>query len=399
MATSDPEIIPDEILYFVTNSLKSRANKKIVEICHKFYAPNEITTSKDKLWEIVKDFPSLASAGLKKISRRGAKESENNLEDVIQWIKVIDDAGEILPRFASFDMTKVPSTDDGSITTSQILAHHDNLRKEYVTIDSLNLCLNNMKADIIASLMNNSNPQSHLLAPPPPNHLPPPPSHLPPPTPPPPPSTEPLPPSSQISLFSQGVEVPHVPDVAVGEVDDPTTTSNLWQNGGRRQRRGPAAASAAASPTTSGRPTHQRKDRSRSQNRQPTIFIGSKVTSGQISFKGADLTVDRYLGRIDVESDNEEIKKFITDAGVKIVDFQENSRTHSSFKSFKISIRKSDLPTLEKDNFWPTGVVFRNFFRPRGQRGDQQRGDRQQRGSDIVTSAPEGALPRPQDGQ
>ena len=225
-----------------------------------------------------------------------------------------------------------------------------------------------MKADIIASLTKGTNSDSHLLAPPPP---------------PPPLCPAPVPLSSQISLFSQD-DAPDVPEAVT------IPTSNLaaagpWQNGGRRQQARPSSA-AAYSSAAAAKPVHsntrQRRDRSKSQNRNPTIYIGSKVTSGEISFKGADRTVDRYIGSIDVDADNNEIKKFITDAGVKIIDFP---RTHSSFKSFKISVRRSDLPTLEQDNFWPAGVVFRNFFRPRGQRVN-----RHVNGVDAAISATDG---------
>ena len=54
MAMANGEIIVDELLYFVTNSMKSKTSKKIVEIGTKFYAPIEITTLKDNLWEKVR---------------------------------------------------------------------------------------------------------------------------------------------------------------------------------------------------------------------------------------------------------------------------------------------------------------------------------------------------------
>ena len=396
MATDEGEIVVNEFLYFVTNALQNRTNNKIIDVCVRFYSVTDISTSKDKLWEIVKDSPSVLSSNLKKISRRGVKEAENNVDDMIQWLKTVDDAWEKLPRFASLDMTKIPKTDDGSLTNAQILTHHDNLRKEFVTNETLKLCLNDLKTEIIASLKNDTpNNDPHLLAAAPQA-----------------PRLEPLPISSQISLFTQA--------------DSVDTSNNMgpWQNTRPSRRHSatlPSTHSAAASGATShpaiaatlpstlpstnseasaaasGATTHPdgiaatstraplfaasskprqqppplRPNRSRSRNGRSTVFIGSKVTSGQISFKGADLTVDRYIGKIDVEADNDEVKKFITDAGVKLVDFQENSRSHSSFKSFKVTVRRSDLPTLEKDNFWPAGVIFRNFFRPRGQRGNQ----------------------------
>ena len=126
------------------------------------------------------------------------------------------------------------------------------------------------------------------------------------------------------------------------------------------------------STSASTKASHPRRNRSRSKNDHSTVFIGSKVNAGQMSFKGADLTVDRYLGHVNVDANNDEIRDYIVNSGVKLVDFHENPRSHSSFKSFKITVRRSDLPTMESNTFWPEGVVFRNFFRPKGQRNNSR---------------------------
>ena len=77
---------------------------------------------------------------------------------------MIDDAGETLPTCASLNMARVPSTDDGSLSTSQILSHHDDLCKEFVTIDSLKLCIENMKMYIISSIGVNATASANLLS-------------------------------------------------------------------------------------------------------------------------------------------------------------------------------------------------------------------------------------------
>ena len=144
------DVIFDELLYFIVNKMKTSASNKIVDICTKFYSADEVAESKDKLWEKIQKLPSLANS--RKVGRMGDKKTENNLDDMIKWIKAIDDSGDVLPRCASLDMTRIPLSDDGSLTTSQIMAHHDSLRKEFVTIDSLQLCLNNLKTDILSTL-------------------------------------------------------------------------------------------------------------------------------------------------------------------------------------------------------------------------------------------------------
>lgn len=375
---SATEVIFDELLYFVVNKMKTSAPNKILEICLKFYTIDEISVSRDKLWEKISEFPSLTST--RKVNRRGEKEAESKIDDMIKWLKTIDDAGEPLPPCASLDMTRIPLTSDGALTTSQIMSHHDNLRKEFVTIDSLKLCLDNLKADIVASLQINASAPASLrptaVHPPPPSLAPSSltpssltpssltPSSLPPSS---------LPPSSLSALPNPSLtptaptfsQVENTSQVAANPIANPSLASIV-------------ETSVPLQPNQSGQrrpkatPSGNRRERSQSRNRRsPTIYVGNKVTSGQMSFKGADLTVDRYVGRIDVNEDNVKVKAYIEDSGVELLDFQENSRTHSSFKSFKITARRSDLPTLEREDFWPTGVVFRNFFRPRQRRDDQ----------------------------
>ena len=84
-----------------------------------------------------------------------------------------------------------------------------------------------------------------------------------------------------------------------------------------------------------------------------------------LGWKGADLTVERYLGRVGINEDNEMVKKHIQDAGITVVGFEENSRVHERFKSFKLTIKRSQLKQLENPQLWPEGVILRNFFRPR----------------------------------
>ena len=241
------------------------------------------------------------------------------------------------------------------------MAHHDNLRKEFVTIDSLQLCLDNLKTDILSSLKLCASAETVQISPLPTTMENPPhePSLLSPPIPSAPPLLPTAPTHSQVdartgdtSAANTLPSLPSLPSLA-------SVVSGKGGTGPTRQQR----------PPNGSRATSQVRDRSKSRNRATsTVYVGNKVASGQISFKGADLTVDRYVGHIDVNADNDEVKAYIENSGVRLIDFQENPRTHSSFKSFKITARRSDLPMLERDDFWPTGVVFRNFFRPRQRR-------------------------------
>jgi hypothetical protein len=81
--------------------------------------------------------------------------------------------------------------------------------------------------------------------------------------------------------------------------------------------------------------------------------------------KDAELTVDRYLGNVGINEDNLKVKEYIENAGITLVNFQENKRNHERFKSFKLTVKRSHLTLLEDPELWPEGVVISNFFCPR----------------------------------
>ena len=93
-------------------------------------------------------------------------------------------------------------------------------------------------------------------------------------------------------------------------------------------------------------------------------------SSGVVSWRGAPLTVDCYIGRVDLEATKEEVKAFITSKSVDVVDIEENATRHQRFKSFKLVIKKVDYEKLDNRDEWPEGVVFRRFWRPRNAGAD-----------------------------
>ena len=66
----------------------------------------------------------------------------------------------------------------------------------------------------------------------------------------------------------------------------------------------------------------------------------------------------------------EEINNHLRDAGIEVVDLKELERRHSRFKSFVLTLKKSQLPLVENPDLWPEGVVVRPYFRPCAPRED-----------------------------
>ena len=99
-------------------------------------------------------------------------------------------------------------------------------------------------------------------------------------------------------------------------------------------------------------------------------MIGKKVAQGLLSWKGADLTVNFYVGNVDISTPRDVIKKSIVDQGIDVVELAEIPRRHNRFKSFKLCIRKKDVEKIKDPDFWPEGVVLRRYFRKPNADGD-----------------------------
>ena len=106
----------------------------------------------------------------------------------------------------------------------------------------------------------------------------------------------------------------------------------------------------------------------RPRARKP-LLVGKKVSDGRMSWKGADLTSNYYVGHINIDADPEVIKSDIASIGVKVIEFEELERKHNRFKSFRLCIRKSDETKLLTEDFWPEEVVLDKFFRGKSASG------------------------------
>lgn len=81
-----------------------------------------------------------------------------------------------------------------------------------------------------------------------------------------------------------------------------------------------------------------------------------------MSLKGADLTASLYIGHVSLDASIEDLKKYIEDQNISVIDLTETARKHNRFKSFRLCIKKSDLEPIRDPNFWPEGIVVRRFF-------------------------------------
>ena len=108
----------------------------------------------------------------------------------------------------------------------------------------------------------------------------------------------------------------------------------------------------------------QRKARSQSNSRKHTnIVVGRKVVDGHVSVRGADLTINRYIGNFSTNATVDDVKSAIVSQGVDVIELDEISSRPSRFKSFRLRIKRLHLQKIEDADFWLAGVVVRGYFR------------------------------------
>ena len=78
------------------------------------------------------------------------------------------------------------------------------------------------------------------------------------------------------------------------------------------------------------------------------------------------MTVNKYVGRVHNDVSVDDLRKYISDSGVTVVELEALSTKHQRFQSFRLRVKRSDLGQIEQAEYWPTGVLLSPFFRPRG---------------------------------
>ena len=86
---------------------------------------------------------------------------------------------------------------------------------------------------------------------------------------------------------------------------------------------------------------------------------------GLVSWRGADLTTELYIGNVSLDVTVEDARAAIREMGVGVVEL-EPIRRHHHFQSFRLRLRKADVEKIKNPDFWPDGIVIRRFFRGKG---------------------------------
>ena len=87
--------------------------------------------------------------------------------------------------------------------------------------------------------------------------------------------------------------------------------------------------------------------------------------------KGADLTINKYIGRVHNDVTLDDVRSFLVGQNVSVVELEQLETKHKRFKSFRVRVKRADLEIIEERDFWP-GVLCGSFFRPKTNEDQRQ---------------------------
>jgi hypothetical protein len=102
------------------------------------------------------------------------------------------------------------------------------------------------------------------------------------------------------------------------------------------------------------------------QRRKTRPIVGTGASN---SIRGApEPCKDIFVYRLASDVVTENVKCFMNENDVDVRAVVQMSKSESLFRSFKVSIKKSDLSKVLQSDFWPEGVNVRRFWEPRKER-------------------------------
>ena len=99
-----------------------------------------------------------------------------------------------------------------------------------------------------------------------------------------------------------------------------------------------------------------------SKRKSNSVVIGKKVSAGELSWRGADLTVPRYIGRVALGTSTDDVKSLLIDVGVEVISLDPLPLKHNRFQSYKLVVKKSQIPLIEDPDIWPEGVMVGRWW-------------------------------------
>ena len=353
---AEKKLVVNELLFYVQNKIHVAPRDVIIETCQKFFSLDEVSAAITQLEKVLNV----------RLSRRNKSDDLKNklLNDLYEKIWNLDASSTQISCFVAADLSRVPRENESSgshASFEQLLASIHGLKsivsglqRTMVTKEMLETSLASMKdsspsASPVSATMTttttitteNEMPSLPLTPSAPDESM-----------------TLPLlpsaPPLSQALLLPPSSE-PSAPPLTHANVASapPSVATSL----NRKKRDDIIRGQRSKMP--------EARNKSAKRGSNAPIVIGKKVSAGLVSWKGADLTIPRYVGRVAPGTATDDIISSLESCGVDVISLDPLEMKHKRFLSFKLVVKKSQLEIIENPDIWPEGVVVGRWWSPK----------------------------------
>lgn len=349
----DKNIIISELLTYTWFYLqgKSTADSVCKTVCD-FYCNEEIVEAKKQVWEMFGEKCEIGKYTMRRNSQAtGQSANELNVRDIIRALFKIDDA-QISPVFVAKNLDRVPKWEPEEMSDKITLL--EIVRKLEHKVVSLEGNLSECKIDILVNkdeicdlktkCKSREKSETRSYA-----------SKL---------KAEPLRvhnrPTQQYEM-SRSNEAPVQAATQIGMPDE--TQSGTWFNQNRGRQ--PFVGSSQTLNVNKERTDVKQQGWTEVKRKKAKVVRG-KVKSDII--KGAPLPKrDLFVARIDPNTDDDQLKQFIGEKGLKVLKLERLSHDEAKYKSYKLTIPVDEMSKVFSEDMWPEGCEVRKFFQKRNQ--------------------------------
>ena len=326
--------VPNDILTYIQCYINRSTADNIKKVICQFYAPEAISEAKSVLWE---HFGS--SLGRKQNRQKSLSRDiyEADATDIIAGFQRLDRAREpVTVRFVTWNLENIPKykpdETENDVSVARISQNEQRIRALENRVDSNNESLRTLQMLVQEVIQAKpAAPYAEAL------------------------KSCPVPKPVAPSMFISS-------DISqVGPAIQPIKTNQ------QKTKVNPAAtppiplkqheiATATSSVDIQGFtvPTEQRR---RAKRRE--AVIGKRKHS--VIKSGAKYT-HLFVSRVFCDVTDDEMKQYICDEGVNVIEIKTVSHEEARMKSFKITIETEEKDTVMSDSFWPAGIACREFY-------------------------------------
>ena len=343
MAVSSTIVI-NELLYYVQNRINNSPDDIIATTCVNFYAFDEIDAARNELQRAFENSSSSLD-GRRVLTRR--RDPKKSMEDIIATFKSCDVTNEQLPSYVSRNLHRIPHDDEGNQSIKCVMASISKLERQIsemsktvITKSDFDGAINPIRQKIGIGA---SSADKSVLP----------------------------------TFFENLINSPTPRKAADNTVNSKpsfsATVLTLPSPVNNKPHRASARSSGSSPRITLSAATAAKKAASSRDSTTPAtrprkttdVVIGKSVNSGALSFRGADLTIHRFIGRVLPDVDAESMKRDLENLGISVLALEENQTKNSRFKSFHLTAKRSDAGKIDDPETWPENIVVRRFFLPK----------------------------------